>query len=166
LAAFERDDGAHLVVLALSGVDDVLTTLRHDGQGNITVHSRNDREEEGTVTLIAAVGASLEPAIAATVYHARRIVQRYEATSVETAAEMNALQDRFKPEWLENWYDGLAYCTWNGLGQELHEQKIFDALESLRKHDINITSLIIDDNWVRSSPSHMRWPTTDMASNL
>src|SRR5690242_3962295 len=32
LATFEREDGSHLVVLAISGVDDVLTTLGHDGE--------------------------------------------------------------------------------------------------------------------------------------
>lgn len=43
--------------------------------------------------------------------------------------------------------DGLSYCTWNGIGRELTEQKIFDALESLAKNNINISNLIIDDNW-------------------
>jgi hypothetical protein len=43
--------------------------------------------------------------------------------------------------------DGLSYCTWNGIGQHLSEQKLFDALESLAKNEINISNLIIDDNW-------------------
>ena len=43
--------------------------------------------------------------------------------------------------------DGLSYCTWNGLGQNLNEEKVLKALESLSKHNINITGLIIDDNW-------------------
>ncbi len=43
--------------------------------------------------------------------------------------------------------DGLSYCTWNGLGQNLTEQKLFDALDSLSKNNINISNLIIDDNW-------------------
>lgn len=43
--------------------------------------------------------------------------------------------------------DGLSYCTWNGIGQHLTEQKLFDALESLAKNEINISNLIIDDNW-------------------
>lgn len=37
--------------------------------------------------------------------------------------------------------------TWNALGQRLTEQKIVDAIDKLEKHNINITSLIIDDNW-------------------
>jgi hypothetical protein len=43
--------------------------------------------------------------------------------------------------------DGLSYCTWNGLGQNLTEDKVFTALESLSKNEINISNLIIDDNW-------------------
>ncbi|KAF2109244.1 raffinose synthase protein-like protein Sip1 [Lophiotrema nucula] len=147
LAAFERQDGSHLVVLAVSGLEDVLTCLHHDGDGFITINSRNDREEDGVATLIAAVGFKLEYAVGATLYHARKLVTRYEAATGEMAEELKALTDGVKPEWLENWYDGLTYCTWNGLGQNLNEQKLFDALESLKKNNINITSLIIDDNW-------------------
>lgn len=43
--------------------------------------------------------------------------------------------------------DGLSYCTWNGIGQHLTEEKLFSALESLAKNEINISNLIIDDNW-------------------
>jgi hypothetical protein len=148
LAAFQRKDGTHLAVLAVSGLDDVLTTLHHDGKGNITINSRNDAERDGVATLIVAVGKTVEYAIAAACYCARRMVTKYAESSGERSAELKAAEDGVKPEWLQDWFDGLAYCTWNGLGQQLHEQKIFDALESLQKNDINITTLIIDDNWV------------------
>ncbi|KAF2741270.1 raffinose synthase protein-like protein Sip1 [Polyplosphaeria fusca] len=147
LATFERTDGTHLVVLALSGVDDVLTLLQHDGDGNLLISSRNDSAEGGTARLIVALGRSLDSAIAATMYHARKIVMKYEAASGELSEEVKALTKDFKPEWLENWYDGLTYCTWNGLGQDLSEQKVFEALDSLAANDISITGLIIDDNW-------------------
>lgn len=147
LAAFEREDGSHLVVLAISGVDDVLTTLHHDGAGNVVVDSRNDSEKEGVSRLVVSVGKSLESAMAATMYYARRLVLKYEDASGELAAEEKALMKDYQPQWLLNWYDGLAYCTWNGLGQKLHEDKIFEALDSLQKNDINIMNLIIDDNW-------------------
>ncbi|KAJ4373999.1 hypothetical protein N0V83_002738 [Neocucurbitaria cava] len=147
LAAFERHDGSHLVVLAVSGINDVLTTLNHDGEGRVVVNSQNDSEKEGIVRLIAAAGKSLESAVAAAMYHARKIVMKYEMASGEMDAELKALTDGFKPEWLENWYDGLSYCTWNGLGQNLTEEKLFNALESLSKNGINVSNLIIDDNW-------------------
>jgi hypothetical protein len=103
LAAFERKDGSHFVVLALSGVDDVLTILRHDGNGRVVINAQNDREEEGVVRLIAAVGKTLESAVAATMYHARKIVTRYEASLGQIDAEYQALLADFKPQWLENW---------------------------------------------------------------
>jgi hypothetical protein len=147
LATFQRVDGSHLVVLALSGVEDVLTTLTHDGDGSIVIDSHNDSEKVGHARLVVAVGNSLEPAIAATMYYARRLVMRYEAASGEAVAEEKALMKDYNPQWLENWYDGLSYCTWNGIGQKLEEKKLFEALDSLEKHNINISNLIIDDNW-------------------
>ncbi|EOA81496.1 hypothetical protein ACJQWK_10887 [Exserohilum turcicum] len=147
LAAFERHDGSHLVVLAVSGVKDVLTILTHDGNGGIVMNSTNDGQEDGTVRVVAAVGKALEDAVAASMYYARKLVMAYEKSTGQVNEEIKALTDDFKPQWLENWYDGLSYCTWNGLGQKLTEDKIFDALESLRKNEINISNLIIDDNW-------------------
>ena len=162
LATFQRDDGTHLVILAISGVDDVLTCFYHDGTGSVTINSRNDSEKDGVAKVIAAVGKSLESSIAAAIYHARKVVQKYEVDSGEYDAEMKALVDGVRPEWLENWYDGLSYCTWNGIGQHLTEDKIFTALDSLQKNDINISNLIIDDNWqslVRGHLSHLVKPS-------
>jgi hypothetical protein len=147
LAAFERHDGSHLVLLAVSGVDEVLTTLNHDGNGAIVMNSANDSSKEGTVHIIAAVGKKLEDGIAASMYHARKLVMAYSEATGQVNEEMKTLLDDLKPQWLENWYDGLTYCTWNGLGQKLTEEKIFSALDSLAKNKINISNLIIDDNW-------------------
>lgn len=103
LTAFERKDGSHLVIIAVSGMNDVLTIFRHDGEGRVVVNSQNDREKEGVVNLIAAVGKTLENAVAAVMYHARKIVTRYEASQGQIDAEYQALLDGFKPQWLENW---------------------------------------------------------------
>jgi hypothetical protein len=111
LAAFERKDGSHLVVIAVSGMKDVLTIFRHDGEGRIVVHAQNDREEDGVVNLIAAVGKTFETAMAAVMYHARKIVTRYEAAEGQTEAEYQALLDGFKPQWLENWCKCFT-CLW------------------------------------------------------
>ncbi|KAM3514007.1 hypothetical protein MY11210_002324 [Beauveria gryllotalpidicola] len=53
----------------------------------------------------------------------------------------------FQLKWRENWYDGLGYCTWNSLGQDLTEDKILEALKHLEESGISISNLIIDDNW-------------------
>jgi len=69
------------------------------------------------------------------------------ALDTTSTTETKSLMDGIKPEWLEEWYDGLTYCTWNGLGQNLTSQKIYDALDALSRENINVTNLIIDDNW-------------------
>ena len=148
MCSFLRWDGLHLVLLAVSGIDDVLTVFKHDGAGGVIVSSRNDSQESGKVRMIAAVGRTFEVANAACMYHARKLVSGNEYSSAEMEAEMNAFnEDQEKAQWMENWYDGLTYCTWNALGQDLTEQKIYDALDTLDKNDIKITNLIIDDNW-------------------
>jgi hypothetical protein len=111
LTAFERKDGSHLVVLAVSGLNDVLTIFRHDGNGRVLIHSQNDREHEGVANLIAAAGKTLEEAVAAVMYHARKIVTRYGAATGQVDKEYQALLDGFKPQWLENWCKLFCWVT-------------------------------------------------------
>lgn len=42
--------------------------------------------------------------------------------------------------------------TWNSLGQDLTEDRIHEALKGLKDHDIEISTLIIDDNWQSIDP--------------
>ncbi|KAI4111548.1 MAG: hypothetical protein LQ339_000419 [Xanthoria mediterranea] len=169
LSSFLRMDGLHLVLLAISGVDEVLTVFKPDAHGNVIAHSRNDSTELGQVRIVAAVGTTFNAALAAVIYHARKVVRGYGTMSKEVQEEMKtALEKDVKAEWMENWYDGLTYCTWNALGQDLHEQKIFDALDVLREKGIHITNLIIDDNWQSvdnhgESQFHRGW--TDFEAN-
>ena len=75
--------------------------------------------------------------MAAVMYHARKLVRGDQYMSGEVKEEIKTALDKgIKVEWMENWYDGLTYCTWNALGQDLHEQKIFDALDILREKGI------------------------------
>lgn len=137
LSSFLRLDGLHLVLLAVSGVDEILTVFQPDNIGNVIAHSRNDSTEEGQARVLAAVGTTFNTALAAVMYHARKIVQGNDLTSNADKEEMqHALKKDVKAEWMENWCDGLTYCTWNGLGQDLNEQKIFDALNVLKDNGI------------------------------
>ncbi|KAK7518982.1 raffinose synthase protein-like protein Sip1 [Phyllosticta citriasiana] len=148
LASFHRADGHHVVVLAVSGLNNVLTELVHDHQGNVVIRARNDGTDEEESTVIISVAKEFEVANAAVMYHARRLVMKYDIVHNQVEAELRALEKKdIKPQWLEEWYDGLTYCTWNGLGQNLTEEAIFKALEALEKNDITVTNLIIDDNW-------------------
>ena len=163
VASFERHDGTVLVIFALSGLSQVLTELKPDGRGNVIAESRNDREETGTTNLLIAVAPTFEIANSACVYHARKLVRGYEDLSKDLQQRMEICDEFVKTESVVDWHDGLTYCTWNSLGQGLSEDKIFDALDDLSKHDIKgwyslsglayfmlisaVTNLIIDDNW-------------------
>ncbi len=137
LCSFLRWDGLHLVLLAVSGIDDVLTVLKHDGHGNVIASSRNDSPKEGKTRIVAAVAADFESANAAAMYHARKLVSGDEYMSNEVQVEMKtAIENDVRAEWMDNWYDGLTYCTWNALGQDLNEDKIYNALDILKQNKI------------------------------
>lgn len=145
LLSFLRSDGLHVVLLGISGVDDVVTTFLNDQQGNVIIKGRNERTKAGKARVLVAVADSFDVANAAVFYHARKVVSSFTTSAVD--ASVQKMVDEVKPEWLEEWYDGLTYCTWNGLGQNLTAKKIMDALEDLSNNEINVTNLIIDDNW-------------------
>ncbi|XXH02549.1 hypothetical protein Hte_008925 [Hypoxylon texense] len=132
-----------------SECDDAPSQLKF-GLCKITFYNskiRNDAETESSGLVLAAVGDNFESAIAAVMYHARTVVLATGNGENKLAQELESLSDGFKPEWYENWYDGLGYCTWNALGQRLTDKKIIDAVEALANDHINISTLIIDDNW-------------------
>ena len=169
LCSFLRQDGLHFVLLAISGVDDVLTVFQHNEAGAVVVSSRSDGKVSGQQRIIAAIGNTFETANAACMYHARKIVSGTENLNLEVEAEVKAsAENEEKALWMENWYDGLTYCTWNALGQDLTQKKIFDALDILDKNDIKITNLIIDDNWQsldNSGESQFQRGWTDFEAN-
>lgn len=147
LSAFVNSEGQHLVLLAVSGINDVMALFRSDDAGNVQLHLRNDGEKTESTLVLAAVGHNFESANAAVMYQARQAVATSKRLTGELEQEMKALQEGVKPEWMENWYDGLGFCTWNALGQRLTDEKVLNAVDELTKHNIKVTSLIIDDNW-------------------
>lgn len=141
LCSFLRWDGLHLVLLAVSGVDDVLNVMKPDDQGNVLVSGRNDGLTEGQARVLAAVGHTFETANAAVMYHARKLIQGHDSIDNQKKEEIPSTKgNEVKTDWFEGWYDGFTYCTWNGLGQNLNEKKIFEALDSLRKNSITSKS--------------------------
>ncbi|KAK3674851.1 hypothetical protein LTR78_005195 [Recurvomyces mirabilis] len=166
LLSFLRDDGSHVVCLAISGLEDVVTTFINDGNGDVIIKGRNDRKEVGQARVLVAVADSFEVANAAVFYHARKVVGTYGVPDAD-AETARLMEDKVKPQWLEEWYDGLTYCTWNGLGQNLTDEKIYHALDSLSKENINITNLIIDDNWqsLSSGDNQFRRGWSDFEAN-
>lgn len=146
LVSFLRKDGTHMVLLALT-VSNCSTVISTDGEGAVLLSARNDKPQPGTSFVIAAVGRTLEYAVAACMDHASHLIlyhgnaDRPSADSEPFTTEGEYSKDR------DDWYNGLTYCTWNALGQDLNEVKMKDAMCLLHRNGIGITNLIIDDNW-------------------
>ncbi|GKT64585.1 raffinose synthase Sip1 [Colletotrichum tofieldiae] len=136
LCSFLSPEGKHLVFLAVSGVNNVLSVFRNDESGQLSVHARNDGTNPESAIILAATGDNFESANAAVMYQARNYILQEKKASNELLAEMKAIEQGVKPEWMENWYDGLGYY-----------EKVFDAVDKLAENNIKVTSLIIDDNW-------------------
>ena len=167
LCSFLQNDGSHVVLLPINGVDETLTLFRSDEANRVVVAARNDGKPDVKFRLLVATAWSFELANAAVMYEARKIVQQsasaqqiasqlpkqIESESVDSDTVLVSKTEGSKddqgptPQWLENWYDSLAYCTWNSLGQALTLEKILAGLDSLLANDIHISTLIIDDNW-------------------
>ncbi|KAK4218868.1 glycoside hydrolase family 36 protein [Rhypophila decipiens] len=147
LCSFLSSEGKHLVFLGISGPSDVTTLFSSDQSGKLMVHIRNDNPNEKTGTVLVAVGNNFENANAAVMYHARGLGVASTPTAPEQDAGEQQLADEVKAQWYETWYDGLGYCTWNSLGIKLTDEKLLNALDVLAKHNISISTLIIDDNW-------------------
>ncbi|KAL8820556.1 MAG: hypothetical protein Q9191_007492 [Dirinaria sp. TL-2023a] len=170
LSAFFRLDGLHLVILPISGIKGFLTVLKSDSNGNIILNWTKDFiEYDYKSQVLVAVGRTFEAALAAAVYQARRLVADNQLMKSQEIVEVERLPEIApQPTWMENWYDGLTYCTWNALGQNLDQQRIFDALDILKANNIKITNLIIDDNWQsldNAGESHSKRGWTEFEAN-
>lgn len=100
LVSFCRTDGMHVVCLAISGVQDILTTFFNDEDGNLIIKGRNDKTEAGTSRILVAVAESFDVANCAVMYHARKVVADNGSAAVQ--ADVDALMDeKVRPEWLE-----------------------------------------------------------------
>ncbi|KAI1436862.1 glycoside hydrolase family 36 protein [Xylaria sp. CBS 124048] len=144
LCSFLSQEGKHLVLLGIGSMDHVMTLLRSTSKGSVMLHIRSDHNVSSNGMLLAAVGDDCESAIAAVTYHARTMLS---GTNSMIDQGPSVPRHDSGPAWMQNWYDGLGYCTWNALGQRLTEQKILDAVDVLKRNNININTLIIDDNW-------------------
>lgn len=169
LCSFLRSDGSHLVLLGVSGVDHVLTVFGSGDRGEVVIKAQSDNAESTKFEVLASVATDFEVAMSAVVYEARKKVRVAAEPVVDEASppapppqeedQRPSSSDSFpsddlvmvekdpKVQWMTQWYDGLTYCTWNGLGQDLTEDKVLHALDTLKAQGINIANLIIDDNW-------------------
>ncbi|KAL8304810.1 hypothetical protein RB597_004159 [Gaeumannomyces tritici] len=155
VSAFLDHHGRHLVILPISDSAYVTAVLRSSVDGRVVLHARCDSIGDTTAKIVAAVGESFENTLAACTYHAREIVQAHATQhySKSDLVDTPTPAGDVRPDWMEDWYDGLGFCTWNALGQHLTEDVILRALDTLAEKNIQIRNLIIDDGWQDSHPS-------------
>lgn len=151
LVCYLRQDGLHVVIAALNGVPHVLTTMKgrrssdspgdesDDEMDDVVVLARNDGEERAEASTVVTVAKEVPDGIKGAVQLLRGLL------TVGNAAETP--NSRVVDADLESWYDGLIYCTRHGLGQQLSESKILDALRKLDENGVDVSTLVIDDNW-------------------
>lgn len=191
LCSFLTSHGQHAVLLPVNGVNDTVTVFKSDDEGHVIVAARNDGASEVKFEFLAAIADDFEIANAAVMYEARQIVRRNRSLDEQDSLSSAHLKTESpdsstvlvsnvddpdgpptkpQPQWLEEWYDGLTYCTWNSLGQNLTAEKILTALEDLAVNNIHVSGLIIDDNWQsldgiqgQTSQFHRGW--TDFEAN-
>ncbi|KAJ5764526.1 Aldolase-type TIM barrel [Penicillium manginii] len=158
LSSFLRKDGLNLVLLAVSGINDVLTVFQSGNNGEVVIKAKNDNTNPTQFNVLAAVAEEFEVAMSALIYESRKMLKPFSESSSmddwEETSPISPLGDDIvivekDPEiqWLAEWFDGLTFCTWNSLGQDLTEKKLLQSLDSLKSHGISISNLIIDDNW-------------------
>jgi hypothetical protein len=131
-----RDDGVVIAVLGAAGLgkgEEKFVAVEVGGDGlALVLCGRSDSEEAVGGRCLVSVGTDFGEAVAAVVLGLRDLLEGYEAPHGTASAP-----------WDQHWVDGLAYCTWNSLGQNLTEQKIVDAMESLDKAGIKSMSRCI-----------------------
>ncbi|EFY87717.1 alpha-galactosidase [Metarhizium acridum CQMa 102] len=132
LGCFLSHNGNTMAILAVSGVGNVTTTIRDNGHGVVAVHARNDSAPSETTVVLISEGIDFDHAVASVMYHARTMVSETDAVS------QNRTNSR--PKW-----DAKAITGWE---QEWQDECVLPrAVEELARNKIQITNLIIDDNW-------------------
>lgn len=99
-----------MVFLAVSGINDSVPVFQHTSSGAVSVNVRNDSASDEKVTILVSEGNDFQRAVAAVMYHARSLVMKARSANQAVEEELKALSDAVRPEWLENWYDGLGFC--------------------------------------------------------
>jgi len=133
LLQFKRSDGLHVAVLPLAAAGDLCTTsLVSNDSGSIIVKTQNDRKRLGKMRCIVSIDVDQTRVVDTAMYQARKTIHGAEIADAED----------IKPSWWERWMDGLAYCTWNGVGRDLTEQRILDTVRDLADQGLKSTTCI------------------------
>ncbi|KAG6290122.1 hypothetical protein E4U46_002036 [Claviceps purpurea] len=146
LCCFLSHEGQTMAMLAVSGTGNTSATFSSNDKNTVCVHARNDSSSAGTATILVSEGPKFDNTVASVMYEARKLLSPYTVLNVDLDT-FGGLRTRTTARWEAEWYDGLGFCTWNSLGEQLSEKKLLEAMRTLAQHKLHITNLIIDDNW-------------------
>ena len=132
--SFLMETGHHLTLVGFNGLHDIQTQLRSTEGDNVVVSARHDGDGESSYRVYAGIALDIESSIAAAMEAARdavastnEIEQTKSKITSMLAKNSSSIEDLPKPD---NWFDGLAFCTWNSLGVDLTPDAIVGALDS------------------------------------
>lgn len=175
LLLLARGDGTHVGVLPTSGTSDNCTTyVIAPGDGRIRLRCENDSEKDVNDGLRAVIVQGDDPnyVVKRLFQIALGHIPGYEGPAGLDQIELSdspvhaaagpvsdsSQQSRFLG-WVTGsdpehgfdtglkWYDGLIYCTWNGLGLDVTEDSLLNMLDEYHKGGVRLSGLIIDDGW-------------------
>lgn len=150
LCSFLLSSGHVLTMIPMPSVKDTFIVFRSNRNGEIVVAARCDSNTDAPFNALAAVAPTFEESCTAVMTAARGIVNGQ--AHIQEMAKGMSESATAPDQTAEAWLDGLMFCTWNALGQHLTESKILSALDSLTASNINIATLLIDDNWQTLGP--------------
>lgn len=148
--AYQRSDALHVVVLPMSGTPDSCTThLQVNDNREIELVTQNDssRPQISGQRVLIGVGSDLAIVTAELFAASKQIIYGDSALPVSLNEKFNLVSLENSAPKGHRWYDGLIYCTWNGLGPNLSHNRIMDILKDLHVSGMRITGIIIDDGW-------------------
>jgi hypothetical protein len=120
------ESGQQVCLLAF-GDQDVYSVIRSNEKGEIVVAARSDAGHDMPFSLLVAIGSGHEEIIKAVMDEARRRVGGQ--SKMKQLLESVDQLDMSKDQWAgEDWFDGLAYCTWNGM--DMHKCRLIPVILS------------------------------------
>lgn len=149
LCAFLTKSGRVVTILTMTGLDDTYSVIQSGENGEVVIAARCDSDKSVPFRAIVSIASTFDESCSAVMKHAATLANS-QPLSADIAAQVsrsNNMETEF-----DAWLDGLVFCTWNALGQNLTQEKLLTALTSLSDNNVNISALLIDDNWQTIGP--------------
>ncbi|KAH8196756.1 hypothetical protein TruAng_009075 [Truncatella angustata] len=144
LCSFVSVHGQHLIVLGISGFENVMAIFGDDNGGALMIKIRNEREAPGLGRVILAVGINFEETLAYALSQARAM---FTNTSGPNNSWASNPIPKLSRDWADHWMNGLIYSPFSSVVQKISLHEIMDGLKDLEAKGIIVSSLILENGW-------------------